>query len=359
MQTFEKVPVIILSGFLGSGKTTLLLRMLEETAKRQLRPGILMNEIGQRDVDGEWVTRSSAEVIPMEKLLDGCICCTKKSEIQGAIRKLLDTKPDLLLLELTGVANPEEIVDQLTEPGLITRVYLHRVITLIDAEHALEYNSIFASDKQLVRTLRGQISTADELIINKTDLVPPTHNGRVTEMLRKYNPDGRIHYAVKANVSLAPFFQGMRMIRQNVQSLAQVSTASRSAHIESTAGFTANTKYRASYRISPTAISQPVATPAPRESAASFSRIATICLPLTGPLTVSISKLEHFIKKWGSSLLRAKGYVQFAGPTQTHMLQYSGKRFVWEPSSFGGPFYIVFIGFQLDEQAILEEWYLL
>lgn len=360
MQTFEKVPVIILSGFLGSGKTTLLLRMLEETAKRQLHPGILMNEIGQRDVDGEWVTRSSLQPIPMEKLLDGCICCTKKSEIQGAIRKLLDTKPDLLLLELTGVANPEEIVDQLTEPGLITRVYLHRVITLIDAEHALEYNSIFASDKQLVRTLRSQIATADELIVNKTDLVPPSHNGRVTEMLRKYNPDARIHYAVKANVSLAPFFQGMRLIRQNIPSFAQVSTANRSAQIDSTAaGFTANAKYRASYRISPAAVNQSDASPSPKESATSFSRISTICLPLTGPLTVSLSKLERFIKKWGSSLLRAKGYVQFAGPTQTYMLQYSGKRFVWEPSSFGGPFYIVFIGFQLDEQAILQEWSLL
>lgn len=36
------IPVIILSGFLGSGKTTLLVRLIADTKRMRLRPGILM-----------------------------------------------------------------------------------------------------------------------------------------------------------------------------------------------------------------------------------------------------------------------------------------------------------------------------
>ncbi|MFD1907983.1 GTP-binding protein [Paenibacillus rhizoplanae] len=47
-----KIPVIMLSGFLGSGKTTLLLSLLKESKRRGLNPGIIMNELGAKDVDG-------------------------------------------------------------------------------------------------------------------------------------------------------------------------------------------------------------------------------------------------------------------------------------------------------------------
>lgn len=342
MNPAVKVPVIVLSGFLGSGKTTLLRKLLEEAAMRRLKPGVLMNELGRRDIDGELISRSSAAAFPLEKLLDGCICCTKKAEIHGAIVNLLRQRPDLLLLELTGVANPEEIAEGLAEPELISRVYLHRVITLVDAEHALEYNSIFASDKQLVRTLRSQLTAADELIINKTDLVPPAHSGKVTEMVRKYNPGGRIYYAVKADIPLSPFF-------------AAVSPAERNAPVSTlTASGPARGNRSHFHVIEPR--HRQAAPPSSGASSTSFSRINTVSLPIAAPLRLPPGKVERFIKKWGSGLLRAKGYVRFSRPDQTCLVQFAGKRFNWEPISYSGPYYLVLIGYGLDEQAIAEEW---
>lgn len=60
MNMAMKIPVVVLSGFLGSGKTTLLVKLLEEAAARGLKPGVLMNELGKRDIDGELVARSSS-----------------------------------------------------------------------------------------------------------------------------------------------------------------------------------------------------------------------------------------------------------------------------------------------------------
>ncbi|MBM6997932.1 GTP-binding protein [Paenibacillus sp. DXFW5] len=349
MNMAMKIPVVVLSGFLGSGKTTLLIKLLEEAAARGLKPGVLMNELGKRDIDGELISRSTSTRFPLEKMLDGCICCTKKDEIQAALTGLLQQDPDLLLLELTGVANPEEIVEQLAEPGLLSKLYLHRVITLVDAEHALEYNSLFASDKQLVRTLRSQLSAADDLIINKTDLIPPVHSGKVTEMVRKYNAEGQVHYAVNANIPLASLFSTIRPVSRR---LPQVTAAAGSSSRGSR---------------SPFQIVQPhqhlPATPTSAsggEAPTSYSRINTISLPIREPLQIPVSKLERFIKKWSPGLLRAKGYVRFSQPKKSaYLMQYSGKRFNWEAMDYDGPLYLVLIGYRLPEPLIAEEWAML
>lgn len=68
----QVVPVYILSGFLGSGKTTLLQRLLEHWKDQGLRPAVVMNELGEVNLDGLLVEQT----VPMAELLGGCICCS-------------------------------------------------------------------------------------------------------------------------------------------------------------------------------------------------------------------------------------------------------------------------------------------
>ncbi|UUZ78801.1 hypothetical protein LJK88_26340 [Paenibacillus sp. P26] len=111
------------------------------------------------------------EAKAIQKLLDGCACCSKNSELANGLNKLQQQKPDVIFIELTGVANPEEIADALAEPVLLRSMQLKQIITVLDSENVLDCNSVFSSDKQLVHTLRRQIETADFIIVNKTDLV--------------------------------------------------------------------------------------------------------------------------------------------------------------------------------------------
>ncbi len=63
---------------MGSGKkTTLLLRLLNEARLRGLKAMVLMNELGHSDVDGT-ILQGAFPGIGVEKLMDGCMCCTKK-----------------------------------------------------------------------------------------------------------------------------------------------------------------------------------------------------------------------------------------------------------------------------------------
>ncbi len=66
-------------------------------------------------------------------------------------------------------------------------------------------------------------------------------------------------------------------------------------------------------------------------------------------------KLEDFLDRWSSQLLRAKGYVSVNGEGSC-LLQYALKRAVWQKSNYKGPSYLVLIGLNLDWDKLFAEW---
>ncbi|ERN53897.1 GTP-binding protein [Alkalihalophilus marmarensis] len=312
----SRVPVFVLSGFLGSGKTTLLERLLTESVNQGLRATVLMNEIGKTDTDGN-ILEGKSEMI--EKLLDGCICCNKKSEVAQSMEKLLNLDPDVIFIELTGVANPEEVADSLTEPQLINQVYLEKVITLIDSEHILSYNSIFESDRELVRTTRRQIEVADTLIVNKMDLVSEAKRQKIDKLLKKQNSTSSITYSTYSDVDVTSLFQPINTKTKKVRVRIKHSNHREHHH---------------------------------EHPPKSFTKIKSIRLPV--PTATSSHRVEKFLKKWKTDLLRAKGYVELEDGT--YLMQHVMKRVSWTKSTYHGDHYLVLIGLSLDESKIKEDW---
>ena len=112
----RRLPVILLTGFLGSGKTTLLLRWLAESPATGLRVGIVMNEFGADSVDGQLVRRPG---LPIRQVDGGCVCCAPESDLDRACRELVRSgECDYLVLETSGLADPDSVIDVLTDPGL-------------------------------------------------------------------------------------------------------------------------------------------------------------------------------------------------------------------------------------------------
>lgn len=90
----QVVPVYILSGFLGSGKTTLLQRLLEHWKDQGLRPAVVMNELGEVNLDGLLVEQT----VPMAELLGGCICCSIRGDLSTELTTLIRRNHRMLLL---------------------------------------------------------------------------------------------------------------------------------------------------------------------------------------------------------------------------------------------------------------------
>jgi Putative GTPases (G3E family) len=133
--------VYILTGYLGSGKTTLLQKLLAYLRKQDGQVVVLMNEMGEEDIDGEQLQGYG---FPVKKLLDGCICCSIQGELTEGLQEILSTiNPDHILIETTGVADPVDVVDALTHPELYDRMELKGIVSVVDASRFRDLNSRF------------------------------------------------------------------------------------------------------------------------------------------------------------------------------------------------------------------------
>lgn len=330
----QQIPVMIISGFLGSGKTTLLLRLMKDARDRGLRFAVLMNELGRADVDGSLI-RSEDSGIALEKLFDGCICCDKKSEIAQSLLQLLATQPDVIFIELTGVANPEEIADSLTEPRLRHHVALKRIITVLDTELTLEYNSIFSSDKQLVHTLRRQMETADVILLNKADRVSRGTADKVLKVVRKHNDRATTAISSFSNVDTDLLLKDVerRIAPAEAPALPRFRVRPASGTAVRKAEHHHHTEHQRSY-----------------------TRLQTLCLDGEGAGVIPKRQLEQFIRQIGKSLIRAKGYIQVEKNGPLLLYQLAGKQERWEPADYTGLPYLVLIGIDLDEWTIRRMW---
>jgi G3E family GTPase len=179
----ETVPIHILSGFLGSGKTTLLKKALDYYKETGRKPAVIMNELGDVNLDGFIL----GETVPMEEMLSGCICCTIRGDLGMAIQNIyFEHHPDVIFIESTGVANPMEIIDGVTESSILMEVMLKSIVTIVDAPHLLELTQ--SKQGKTFRLMQDQIRCASVLILNKIDKVSSGELHWLESIIRDWNP---------------------------------------------------------------------------------------------------------------------------------------------------------------------------
>ncbi|WP_425464211.1 CobW family GTP-binding protein [Paenibacillus lentus] len=197
MNVTKATPIYILSGFLGSGKTTLLHRMLSYWKDGGLKPAIIMNEIGDVNLDGILVD----DELPMTEMLGGCICCTVRGDLSMQMFELINNeRPDVIVIEATGAANPLEILDAVTEVSLTAKIDIKPMITVVDSVHLLELHE--AQKGKTYRLMMEQIRCGSILIVNKIDRLQGKQLAEVESLLRHLNPFADLLPAVKCDVDL-------------------------------------------------------------------------------------------------------------------------------------------------------------
>lgn len=167
--------LLMLTGFLGSGKTTLLRRFIEYNLQRSRFVAIIQNEIGEVGLDGKLLDHDFS-VVEMD---EGCVCCSLSGQLGRGLAQILERfRPDVVVLETSGMANPKNLLSELDE--LDGQACPGPVLTVVDGA-----NLEILLDGDLVA--RDQIEVADVLILNKTDLVSQAERERAHGMLRDLN----------------------------------------------------------------------------------------------------------------------------------------------------------------------------
>ena len=172
------IPLTILTGFLGAGKTTLLNRILN--GNHGLRVAVLVNDFGSINIDAELVVGVESNVI---SLANGCVCCTIRDDLIETVMETIrrPERPEYILLEASGVADPSGIAMTFNGAALFDRIRLDSILCVLDAEQ------VFAAPEPQELKL-FQMACADMIILNKVDLVDRDQVDTIKEWL-----DSRFH----------------------------------------------------------------------------------------------------------------------------------------------------------------------
>lgn len=159
------IPTNLILGFLGVGKTTAILNLLKNKPEHETW-AVLVNEFGEVGVDGELLANQGAFV---REVPGGCMCCVAGLPMQIGLNRLIhQAKPDRLLIEPTGLGHPAQIIETLNNEHYRDVIRLETVLCLVDPRK-------LSSPKVLANQhFQDQVTTADVLVANKTDLCSGT-----------------------------------------------------------------------------------------------------------------------------------------------------------------------------------------
>ena len=189
----DRIPVTVLTGYLGAGKTTLLNRILSEDHGR--RYAVIVNEFGEVGIDNDLILNTDEELFEMN---NGCICCTVRGDLIKTMHSLLQKRGnfDAIVVETTGLADPGPVAQTFfVDTFLQDRTVLDSVTTVVDAKHI---GQRLADSREAAE----QIAFADQIVLNKTELVSESELREIEARLRKLNPLAPIHRAQRSNVPL-------------------------------------------------------------------------------------------------------------------------------------------------------------
>ena len=156
---------------------------------------MIVNEFGEIGIDHDLIVGADEEVFEMN---NGCVCCTVRGDLSRVLSGLMKRKGgfDAIVVETTGLADPGPVAQTFfVDDDVRAKTRLDSVTTVVDAKHL----PLRLADS---REAAEQIAFADQIILNKTDLVSATELAQVEAAIRRLNPLAPIHRAERSNVPL-------------------------------------------------------------------------------------------------------------------------------------------------------------
>lgn len=171
----------MITGFLGAGKTTFLKNLIRHFSGQRLH--LIINEFGREGVDGALLSEMGAV---LDEICNGSIFCScRLDKFEQVLERTLKEKPDVILVEASGLSNPMNVKNIMNQPDKFEEVEYMGSICLVDAKQFLKvYETAVVVKKQL--------SVSDLILINKADLAGHEQIEQIRDIIKRHHPDAVI-----------------------------------------------------------------------------------------------------------------------------------------------------------------------
>lgn len=209
----DPTPVFIVTGFLGAGKTSFLNHWIQSRPEERIM--VIENEVGSVNLDSKWVVGTDITPVP---LTAGCLCCSLHQELIEVLEVLSTRRSefDVLVIETTGVANPESLALPFLSMNRLERDFnLQSIICLVDAGN-------FEHWVKEVPEASRQVAFADVLLLNKVDTIAQSQVPQLVQVLQEINPYAQVWTGAQGTFPVASLqkisrFEGQGVVEQHHQ----------------------------------------------------------------------------------------------------------------------------------------------
>jgi len=208
MKEIQKIPVLLITGYLGSGKTTLLNRILTNT--QGIRFAVIVNDIGEVNIDASLIQKGgvvSQQDDSLVALQNGCICCSLKMDLIAQLHDLAAQKAfDYIVIEASGICEPAPIAQTLcsyaqmvpgfAQDGLPVLDCICSVVDALRIRDEFDKGDALAhfvpKEEDLAALVIEQIEFSNMILLNKASEVSEDELARIKSIIRAIQPTAEI-----------------------------------------------------------------------------------------------------------------------------------------------------------------------
>lgn len=185
--------ILLVSGFLGAGKTSFIKYLSGRTGKKFV---IIENEFADEDIDSN-ILKSDSPEMEIMSISEGCICCSMNLSFAHSVMTVANSiNPDYLIVEPSGVARPQNIINELSNI-IYERISLLQPIVIVDGKN---YKRAFDEFADLYG---GEIMNLSRVFVSKSENFYKEDFGRIRKDLDIKSDDFlQVHYSKLSDIEI-------------------------------------------------------------------------------------------------------------------------------------------------------------